>query len=113
MKHGMQTQAWMLMADDIMDNSETRRGQPCWYKTNDLGPRAFNDALIIEHSVYFILRKYFGQAEEDRKSNILHKLNDLFLRVVFKTCFGQALDLQTSLTSDMSQYVHISIEKLP
>jgi len=26
-------QAWLLVADDIMDSSVTRRGQPCWYKT--------------------------------------------------------------------------------
>lgn len=25
-------QAWLLVADDIMDSSVTRRGQPCWYK---------------------------------------------------------------------------------
>ena len=23
-------QAWLLVADDIMDESQTRRGQPCW-----------------------------------------------------------------------------------
>ena len=25
-------QAWLLVLDDIMDSSVTRRGQPCWYK---------------------------------------------------------------------------------
>lgn len=29
-------QAFFLVADDVMDSSITRRGQPCWYKQPDV-----------------------------------------------------------------------------
>jgi hypothetical protein len=32
LSHLSQLQAFFLVADDLMDGSITRRGQPCWYK---------------------------------------------------------------------------------
>ena len=41
-------QTFFLVADDIMDGAETRRGKLCWYKKDNIGMMAFNDAIIIE-----------------------------------------------------------------
>jgi geranylgeranyl pyrophosphate synthase len=34
-----QLQAYFLVADDMMDQSVTRRGQPCWYRVVSLAQR--------------------------------------------------------------------------
>ena len=54
-------QAWLLVADDVMDSSLTRRGQPCWYKRPDVGHIAINDAFLIEMLVFKILKRHFGE----------------------------------------------------
>lgn len=54
-------QAWLLVADDIMDSSLTRRGQPCWYKKiGDAWYIAINDAVTIEAMVYKIIKRHFA-----------------------------------------------------
>lgn len=52
-----------LIVDDIMDSSETRRGQPCWYKVKDVGMISINDALMIENGIFYILKKYFSEKD--------------------------------------------------
>ena len=64
-------QAWLLVADDMMDESQTRRGQPCWYKSktkqgNDVGTIAINDAVTIEALVFKILKRHFAKVREGR-----------------------------------------------
>lgn len=56
-------QANLLILDDITDGSTTRRGQPCWYLTEDIGLSAVNDALIIQESLYYVLKKHFSHLE--------------------------------------------------
>uniref|UniRef100_A0A8D0LAJ8 Farnesyl pyrophosphate synthase n=1 Tax=Sphenodon punctatus TaxID=8508 RepID=A0A8D0LAJ8_SPHPU len=51
-------QAFFLVADDIMDYSVTRRGQPCWYKKEGIGLNAVNDAFLLEACVYQLLKRY-------------------------------------------------------
>ena len=50
-------QAFLLVADDIMDKSETRRGKPCWYKK--VGDVAINDTYLLEQCVYKLIEKHF------------------------------------------------------
>ena len=55
-----QLQAFFLVADDMMDGSTTRRGQPCWYKRDDVGMTAINDAIILETCLYTLLHDHFS-----------------------------------------------------
>ncbi|XP_066465013.1 farnesyl pyrophosphate synthase isoform X3 [Eleutherodactylus coqui] len=83
-------QAFFLVADDIMDNSVTRRGQPCWYKKEGIGLDAINDSFMLEACVYRVLRKYC------RQQPYYLQLLELFLETSYQTELGQALDLITA-----------------
>ena len=71
-----QMQTYFLVADDIMDGAETRRGKPCWYKKDNIGMMAFNDALIIETCIYSILERHLK--DHKQYSALVHA----FLQVI-------------------------------
>lgn len=83
-------QAFFLVSDDMMDQSKTRRGQPCWYLMPKVGNIAINDAFMLEAAIYFLLKKHFKQ------SPIYVDLLELFHDVTFQTELGQMLDLLTA-----------------
>lgn len=83
-------QAYFLVADDIMDNSITRRGKPCWYKVPNVGNIAINDSFVLEMSVYALIKKYF----RDRSYYV--DILELFHTVTSQTTIGQMLDLITT-----------------
>lgn len=82
----LQLQAHFLIADDIIDGSETRRGISCWYKRDDVGLTAINDSLLIENGIYSLLRNNFSHMPM-----YVHAL-ELMREITLKTCMGQALD---------------------
>jgi farnesyl diphosphate synthase len=85
-----------------MDDSTTRRGKPCWYRK--VGMVAINDAMIIEISIYKLLKKYF--------KNHLNYIDfvELFIETTHQTELGQLVDLITAPESDVD-LSRFSIEK--
>lgn len=74
-----------------MDGSQTRRGRPCWYQVDNLGASGFNDALLLEYSVFKLLKKYFGD------KSYYPELLEIVIDINDKTIYGQSLDTRTGL----------------
>ncbi|THH07126.1 hypothetical protein EW146_g9412 [Bondarzewia mesenterica] len=83
-------QAVFLVTDDMMDRSLTRRGQPCWYRKDDVGTLAVNDAMLLESAIYQMLRTHF------RRTPYYADLLDLFHDTAYQTEMGQLVDLITA-----------------
>lgn len=56
-------QSYFLIHDDIMDNSITRRGQPCWYRLDNVGLIAINDANYFQNLNFKVLKHFFGTSD--------------------------------------------------
>ncbi|KAI4966564.1 hypothetical protein ZWY2020_040520 [Hordeum vulgare] len=82
--------AFFLVLDDIMDDSHTRRGQPCWFRVPQVGFIAVNDGILLRNHISRMLRLHF------KKKPYYADLLDLFNEVEFKTASGQMLDLITT-----------------
>ncbi|KAJ6247037.1 farnesyl-pyrophosphate synthetase [Anaeramoeba flamelloides] len=95
-------QAFLLVADDIMDQSLTRRGQPCWYRK--VGSKALNDGFTLENCIYQLLDLHFGSLK------CYPRLFKIFIDVSFKTELGQTLDLSSVDENDKPIYSKFSKE---
>ena len=80
-------QAFFLIEDDVMDNGITRRGNPCWYRTADVGvANAINDGLLLEQAMYALIEK-----NEWTKPFALGA-NRIIREAALRTVIGQHLD---------------------
>lgn len=70
-----------------MDNSTTRRGQKCWYRVENVGLTAINDAIMIENALYTILKQHFSHMD------CYLALLELFHEISSITIWGQSMDL--------------------
>ncbi|KAH9896136.1 farnesyl-diphosphate synthase [Cubamyces lactineus] len=97
-------QAFFLVSDDMMDQSVTRRGQPCWYRVEGVNYIAINDSFMLEGAIYYLLKKHF------RPEPYYVHLLELFHDTTFQTEIGQLIDLITAPEDhvDLSKF---SLEK--
>jgi farnesyl diphosphate synthase len=86
--------------DDIMDESVTRRGQPCWYKSDGVDMNAINDGLVLECQIYSMLKKHC------KSLPCYADLLEMFHDVTHQTAHGQLIDLITAPIGvvDLSKY---------
>lgn len=76
------------MSDDILDQSEVRRGKPCWYKVEEVASNAVNDILLLENGCYWLLKRFFGHLP------CYPSLFEMFHEAAFQTFIGQTMDFQ-------------------
>jgi farnesyl diphosphate synthase len=88
-------QAAFLVADDLMDHSETRRGQICWYRKPGVGRYAAVDALLVENFAQILIDatgRFLPAAVVDHLTEKVRLTNTI-------TSFGQTFDTCVSIHS--------------
>ncbi|CAO2840118.1 unnamed protein product [Amaranthus hypochondriacus] len=87
-----------LIQDDIVDNSKTRRGKPCWFRLPQVGLNAINDSIILGTQVNKILKNHF----QDQPYYV--DLRDLLSEICMQTSYGQLIDMITEGEKDIWKF---------
>ncbi|KAG8192103.1 hypothetical protein JTE90_027750 [Oedothorax gibbosus] len=98
-------QAFLLITDDVMDQSILRRGKPCWYTKSDVGLCAINDALMLNYGIFKVMEKQLGHLK--CYNNLVHE----FLQVTHKTVYGQSLDMLSNPLNKKPQFPKFTFER--
>lgn len=95
--------ASIIVADDMMDGGQLRKGQPCWYLRPGVGVKAINDAMYLAGAAFALVKKHLKHLPS--YTPLLESLHEL----LFRTAVGQQYDLETDYSSqtghtDFSRY---------
>ncbi|CAG2174305.1 unnamed protein product, partial [Oppiella nova] len=96
-------QAAFIVIDDIMDQSITRRGKPCWYKLDHVGLISCNDSNLLEQEMYNILKIYFHD------KHYYQKLVDLMHKVASRMAtYGQCMDMLSNPINEQPDLIQFT-----
>lgn len=83
-----------LLADDIMDQSQLRRGKTCWYLLPEIKMSGVNDGFLLSDIVSVLIGKHI------KPERISQDCQKLFQDVKLRTEIGQSLDMLTQDTKN-------------
>jgi len=77
-----------LIADDIEDSSEMRRGKPCTYRIYGL-----DIAVNLSQAMYFLPMIVLSDKRDRIPINVARKIYEVYIQEMMKLSIGQAIDI--------------------
>ncbi|XP_022837545.1 farnesyl pyrophosphate synthase 2-like [Spodoptera litura] len=97
-------ESYVLMVDDIVDSSQTRRGKECWHIHSGVGLGAVNDCGLLLACAFELLELYFGK---EKKYGDLVKITN---GTVFQICIGQHIDCLYGYSKEKNNFDKLTKE---
>jgi len=92
-----------LLHDDLMDQSERRRGKPTVYKK-----WSANAAILSGDAMLVLAYKYLAMTKSEKKNEIF----DVFSDAILEVCEGQQFDMDYEHRDDVSEEEYITMIRL-
>ncbi|XP_023945259.2 uncharacterized protein LOC112051030 [Bicyclus anynana] len=81
-----------MLAIDMMEGAEMRRGVPCWHRQPNVGLGGINDLALVNAAMCSTLKRYFSN--KPYYKNVLEMFNEMLV----KCSIGHYLELQMKKT---------------
>jgi len=98
-----------LMQDDVEDDSQARRGQPCTHLKFGVDTAVNTGTIMFFWPMVKIMNNEFG-LDKEKKS----KIHDLFIKELLRVCSGQTWDIawhHGGFTPNEAQYLNMCLSK--